>query len=782
MEPFCFSMVMGKILEGMSVGESEQKMNLMNAAFAGYIEYRRIEERDFEFDKGDVSRWLSGEVRPFSAIVEFYKTKGDIAHDIQEKVFPLLTDKDKVVEELYDLLMQDKWISENKKAEVSEDYPYFNDEDKASFFERVIFLGLQMGKLLIDPKTKQPIDYSEKSPNPEDYLRNNVVPKPQKHFCGREKELQEVHSMLDSENKIFLQGVAGIGKSEFVKMYAKKYKNNYTGIIYFTYNGDLKKMITERSFVIDRETESEDIRFKRHNGFFKSLKEDVLIIIDNFDTVPAAEEFLDEMIESYSCKILFSTRSSFDENFYTSYTLKELPQTDLYNIVSKIYGKADNYKDIIMQIISEVHCHSLCVELAARLMGKGRIPPEELLKQLRADYGIMKSQRLVSLKKDGRTSSETYYGHIHKLISLAVLSEKGKYIMQNMALVPCEGINCNTFSNWLIPSEINDRIQYNTLISNEIDILIELGFIQTDGYEKIMLHPLIQEVTLDDTKPSIESCEVLIENLKTICLFRGIDFTDRNILFYTTENIIKFAENNNTELYKEFLKEAYAYIEKYGVGSVMEMILKELEKLAESNEDTAVLYDYKSAYEVFCNKNYDAALKHSLKAVNLCDKVIDTNPRLASNIYSNLGEIYRLKGRHEAAKKYFEYALKVIEMKNLPFTHDDVTLGQKYGNLLTDMEKYQEALTVFKYLANGIQSNNPNSLDFADILWDIGVVYLKTDDRNTAKHYFGAAYFIYSKLKADDEVYLKDKRNELKQIGIEIKENSKQRLENKNIL
>ncbi|MCC8097456.1 MAG: hypothetical protein LIO44_02625 [Eubacterium sp.] len=90
-------------------------------------------------------------------------------------------------------------------------------------------------------------------------------------------------------------------------------------------------MIIERSFTVDRETESEDTLFKRHNSFFKSLKEDVLIIIDNFDTVPAEEEFLDEMLETYGCKILFTTRSSFDEDFYTNYTLKELPQAELYN-------------------------------------------------------------------------------------------------------------------------------------------------------------------------------------------------------------------------------------------------------------------------------------------------------------------------------------------------------------------------------------------------------------------------------------------------------------------
>ncbi|MCD8239469.1 MAG: hypothetical protein LUC92_09070 [Clostridiales bacterium] len=772
MKPFCFSTIMEKFLEGMAVNENGKKMNLINNLFVGHIQDKKMSNFNFDLDPGNISRWFSGEERPSPAIADFYKNKGDLAYDIQNKVFPLLVDKDKVVEEIYDLLVKDKWLSESKKAEVSVGYPYGDDEEeKANFMGRAVFLSLQMGKLLFDPKTGQPINYSEKSPNPEESLRDNKIPKPQRNFCGREKELREVHAMLESESKIFIKGIAGIGKSEFVKVYADKYKKSYTGIIYFTYNNDLKRMITECSFERDNETESKELLFKRHNDFLKSLKEDVLIIIDNFDTVPSDEEFLDEMLESYGCKILFTTRSDFDENFYTSYTLREMPQTVLFNLVSKIYSKAENYKDTVMQIIDEVNNHTLCVELAARLMGKARrsLTPDELLSYLRSDYGVMKSQRLVNLKKDGKTESKTYYSHIHKLISLAELSEKDKYIMQNMVFIPYDGVNFNTFSSWLIPAEITERKEYDILVANEIDSLIEFGFIQTDGYEKIMLHPLIQKVTLDDIQPSIEGCKVLIENLKTICLFRGIDFADRNILFDTTENIIKFADKNNSDLYKAFLKEAYAYIEKYSVGSVMEMILTELENLTENYEDTAILYDYKSAYEVFCNKNIDIALKYSLKAVNLCDKVMDTNPRLASNLYSNLAEIYRLKGRYEAAKNNLDYAKDVIKIKNLPFTHDDVILERKYGNLLADMGNYQEALKKFNDLIKGINNYNPNSLDLAAVLWDIGFVFSKMGDKKTAAHYFGSDYYLFSKLMPDDKEFLESKRNELNLIGIEIK-------------
>ena len=47
-------------------------------------------------------------------------------------------------------------------------------------------------------------------------------------------------------------------------------------------------MIADCDFADDTETET-DSRFERHSRFLKSLKEDTLIIIDNFDIVPIPE-------------------------------------------------------------------------------------------------------------------------------------------------------------------------------------------------------------------------------------------------------------------------------------------------------------------------------------------------------------------------------------------------------------------------------------------------------------------------------------------------------------
>ncbi|MCD7855672.1 MAG: hypothetical protein LUG66_08690 [Clostridiales bacterium] len=166
------------------------------------------------------------------------------------------------------------------------------------------------------------------------------------------------------------------------------------------------------------------------------------------------------------------------------------------------------------------------------------------------------------MKKDGRTSPETYYGHIHKLISLISLSKQGKYIMQNLTVIPCEGIGRNLFCRWLMPVGVIDNNGYNALLNNEIDNLTDLGFIQTDGYEKIMLHPLIQKVVLDDIKPGIVSCREMVENLKALFLLRNVDYSDRNYLFRLIDNITEYIEKDDVPLYIDFLNEAFEYAKK----------------------------------------------------------------------------------------------------------------------------------------------------------------------------------------------------------------------------
>lgn len=144
-----------------------------------------------------------------------------------------------------------------------------------------------------DAKTKELLSSGTLSPIVRDYIYD-IVLKPCRHFCGRETELEQIYNLFAENSKIFLTGVAGIGKNELAKMYAQKYKKEYTNILYFSFVGNLEEMIVTCDFADDTLDENEDMRFKRHNRFLRSLKEDTLIIIDNFNTI-ASDEPLFEM-------------------------------------------------------------------------------------------------------------------------------------------------------------------------------------------------------------------------------------------------------------------------------------------------------------------------------------------------------------------------------------------------------------------------------------------------------------------------------------------------------
>lgn len=98
--------------------------------------------------------------------------------------------------------------------------------------------------------------------------------------------------------------------------------------------------------------------------------------------------------------------------------------------------------------------------------------------------------------KDGKSRKATYYDHIHTLFSLYQLSEAETDIMRNLALSPLAGVQNRLFANWL---KLRDM--------NTVNALIEKGFIKAMEGRMIALHPMMQEVTMEETKPSVHDEE-----------------------------------------------------------------------------------------------------------------------------------------------------------------------------------------------------------------------------------------------------------------------------------
>ena len=72
---------------------------------------------DFDFDNGQVCRWMTGQAKVSPRIVTYFLDKEhqlELAGNIQRHIIPLMYDSAMAAKELYELVLQDTSISEPK--------------------------------------------------------------------------------------------------------------------------------------------------------------------------------------------------------------------------------------------------------------------------------------------------------------------------------------------------------------------------------------------------------------------------------------------------------------------------------------------------------------------------------------------------------------------------------------------------------------------------------------------------------------------------------------------
>lgn len=468
------SIIIKNCRENMHISKDRERAftqtDLITGIFSEY--YDSCDDKIFE--SSSISRWIKGS-RPVPAdLINFYRDNGceSIGYDFQDNCVDVVYDLSNLCNELVALVSNDYSLSEEKKNEILIDIDTADESEVCRFIGNVIFAAIDRPFMPAD-KSMLPTSAITVS----EYVFGAEVPAPCRYFCGRDTELDELHTALQEYSKVFIKGFAGIGKSEFVKAYAKKFKKEYGNILYFNYHGSLKEMITDMDFAGDNLSDDEHTRFTKHIRLLKSLRSDSLIIIDNFNT--ANDSFLSTPI-NYGCKMIFTTRSKIDCGHI--FDLDVIENSDeLYQLVSKYYSYADENKTVINKLIETVHHHTLSVEMTAKLLEKGLHTPEEILEHLRQNSADPESTDKIKINKDGINANETYYSHIRSLFALYLLDDDYQNIMRNMVFF--DEVRIRYFAKML---ELND--------TNGVNELCELGFIENTHADLITLQPMIRNI------------------------------------------------------------------------------------------------------------------------------------------------------------------------------------------------------------------------------------------------------------------------------------------------
>lgn len=751
MEMCDFSAIMAVIRNYISQDHIQNQVDFLYLLYGSFM--AKDENADFDFDNALVCRWMNGTARVSPRITSYYleqEHQQELVNDVAHNVLPMMYDSAKAMEKLYELVIHDADISDRQKQLLTSNYPCSDERDEAIFLTRLLCFAMERSFVKRDASTKHLLTSGGLSPMVMDFIVGAEVPKPCRFFCGRDDELTALHETLQDKGKVFLSGIAGIGKSELAKTYAKSYKKEYTNILYLTYSGDLKQDITDMDFLDDLPGDKEVDRFRKHNRFLRTLKADTLLIVDNFNATATQDEFL-SVVLNYRCRILFTTRSRLEH--YANLELSEIADpAALLDLMAKYFPEAAEHRGTLEQIIETVHAHTLAVELAARLLGKGLLSPDELLYKLQTEHSALDAADKIGITKDGRASKETYYGHIHTLFSLYLLEETQQNLMRNLSLFPITGVSVRRTADWLNLCDLND-----------LEELIETGFVTPEPGHLIRLHPMMQEIAIADLKPSVTKCRTLLTNLQQTCLAHGIDVTYFKQLFQTIENTVTYIDNDDPVFYLRFLEDTFPYMEKYRYLSGMEQVISALEIEVTnhgSNEDRALLLDYRAALEEKPQK----AIKYEKDALALIPEINAGNALLVSNLHSNLGGLYAEAKQHALAAEHMETGIHILEQYPAIPKHDLIAQVTNYAMLLCNAKQPDRGFAALQKLAQGLQSlGQGHSADYMTILQAMGGICLNQGKIQEGTHYMQQALAIYEDLCGGDSDMIEAKKQEIMQ-------------------
>ena len=307
---------------------------------------------------------------------------------------------------------------------------------------------------------------------------------------------------------------------------------------------------------------------------------------------------------------------------------------------------------------------------------------------------------------------------------------------------------------------------------NTVNVLIEMGFVRPLAGRVVALHPMVQEITVADMKPSIERCRKLCDTLQDICLQHGADVSYLKLLFQTIENVISFADKDNLTFYLRFLEDVFPYMEKYQYESGMQLILAELEKdehSVGSVNDKALLLDYHAAIE----PKKEKAIKFEKEALALLNEVTAENAHLAANLHANMGDLYPTAGKIDLARQHMETGIAILEQYNLLYMHDSVPQICNYAVLLTETGEAERGMSALRKLSRIVKDYNSDiSADYATVQEAMGGISLTQGKISDATEHFKKAMKIYEMVLDSEPELIEDKYEEIAkmypQAGIEL--------------
>lgn len=370
---------------------------------------------------------------------------------------------------------------------------------------RVQELVDRVSKLLgQEPSRKISMSVSNSSEKMASYRIVGSMVYPDRHFVGREEELKAIHDYLSGgENKLFLVGMGGMGKSEIARMYLKRHCKDYDVMLWLSFEESLRHTFLSDAAVpiqglsrADFPEDSDEDYWQRKLRILKEIADGrVLLVVDNFD-VPDDPDL--EAFTSGEYGVIFTTRCHQEAGRLPEVQVRSV--TDRQELLAMFRAEYNRSLDAageacVKEILDQLDGHPLSIRLVASAMQSRRISPEKMCALLKDGATTMTQQNA--------KAADLIFGRLRQVFQLSTLSEEEQYLLKNLSLVSLRGISVETLFDWCDGDDFD-----------LIDDLIRRSWVIHDSVtDEVHLHPLVSELMAEELKGDPMCCEKFLNSL-----------------------------------------------------------------------------------------------------------------------------------------------------------------------------------------------------------------------------------------------------------------------------
>ncbi len=712
-----FQNVTDTLMRNLASSTTVYYINLLNTLFAAWLADAHI----YQFERFTSAKLHSGTIRVSPEMSEFYLNadREVLCRDIAE-LLPYIFDQPNTYRELYDLIQYDDTLSAPLRKEILSRVPaqYADKSSLVDMIYEAVFIAVTRQYEKADKGYIASRYAAGAVPFKDALFANSEYIAPCRHFCGRDTEIAELHTLLKDNSTVIVTGLAGIGKSELVRAYAERHKSDYEYFGYYFYKGSLKTIIA--NIISNPVMTDENERYRRNMELLVALGKSVLLIIDNFNASPEEDDCFYDLLD-LDCKVIFTSHKHYDD--FCVYDLTEFRSNDLLlQLIGKFYKYKNNEQDALLRIVEAVDRHTFCVELCARLMYKGFYTPKTLSAKLTG--GLKSILERFSATKDKHPKKKTCYDHIRDLFGLIELPEEYRNAMRMLIAAPCSGIRKDMIAVLMFHK---DMVM--------LDELVELGLVHEFANGTITLHPMIRTLVKSELNPDSENCAPLISSVRAVCINEQADTEiDVEKILDLIDFAVRDIEYRNQREHFIFVSDCFNFADRIGSIPHMDALIT-LEKQILDTEDAqqnALYLTDMAACELHRN-NYPKALALQEEAVQNAMQFSDS--LLQANSLSTYGYFLILVNRKPEALKALEQSAAMFQKIEADgvFTYDKYRTTIIYADLLFSLGQYDAAV---KLVSSAESTLNELQLDhtgvYANCKFTLGIYRLCLHDAAAA--------------------------------------------------